>query len=344
LSEKRIEWIENLRASATLGVICLHITIAAFSQNPDPLSFNWWFDNSIETVSRCCVPVFLMISGALLFTGEYSLSTFLKNRVVRIIPPLLFWSFIYLAANLLFRYYSSQTISLTETRSLLLTGITQGVSFHFWYVYLIIGLYLFIPVIGKWSYHATDKELIYFLLIWMCTIVISPSQLAPYRPIIDLSNFAGYTGFLVMGYYLAQREDQKIKPLYFWLLAISGFLITALGTFYLYDERNGLSQLFYAYLTPNVVVLSAGVFALSRKITINNAILIKVRTLLCEYSFGIYLIHMLILSLLYKLGLNSILRYPVIGIPLLTVLCGSLSLVVTAIIRKIPRIGKYISG
>ena len=62
-----------------------------------------------------------------------------------------------------------------------------------------------------------------------------------------------------------------------------------------------------------------------------------------KYSYGIYLSHVLVLTILAKKGINSYAYQPIIGIPLTTLCCFFISLLVIFILNKIP-FGKYVSG
>ncbi|MDQ7059343.1 MAG: acyltransferase family protein [Ghiorsea sp.] len=57
----------------------------------------WWVANVYDSAVRWCVPVFVMVSGALLLGSEKeeTIAVFYKKRLARIITPILFWSFFF---------------------------------------------------------------------------------------------------------------------------------------------------------------------------------------------------------------------------------------------------------
>ena len=147
-----IHWISNLRALAIFAVIILHTSFEGF-YNYGHFSVNKWltatfFDSSV----RFCVPIFLMITGALLLGKREELNVFLRKRFTRIIMPFLFWSFIY------FFVFSINDFSKLNFRLLLqfANSMRIGVYYHFWYIYMLIGIYLTIPILSKRKTTRTD--------------------------------------------------------------------------------------------------------------------------------------------------------------------------------------------
>jgi surface polysaccharide O-acyltransferase-like enzyme len=166
-----IVWIDNLRVLATISVVFLHVScplLYKFESNPD-----WWCGNIYDSTVRFCVPIFVMITGALLLPKQYDLTHFLKSKVIRILFPFLFWSFVYLLFNLFVKKTRGENLTLIDTINYVIISIKKGTSYHLWYVYMIIGVYLFIPIISKCIKICSEKEILYFLIIWGVTIILN---------------------------------------------------------------------------------------------------------------------------------------------------------------------------
>lgn len=90
-------WINNAKIVAMFAVVIVHVA-ATFVLNSPIGSSNWWVGNLYESAARWSVPVFVMLSGALLLhpNKQESLSVFYKKRLSRILVPLIFWSLFYL--------------------------------------------------------------------------------------------------------------------------------------------------------------------------------------------------------------------------------------------------------
>ena len=81
----RVNWIDNVRILAVFFVIWLHVSGPVVVNQPDVASFNWWVGNVADAMSRWCVPLFVMASGALLLSKSLYLEpiVFYKRRFMR---------------------------------------------------------------------------------------------------------------------------------------------------------------------------------------------------------------------------------------------------------------------
>lgn len=343
----KLLWAENLRVIATVSVIFLHVSAITVMQYGKVSNLEWWAANVYDSSVRFCVPIFVMLTGALILPKDYELGAFLKNRLIRIVLPFIFWSFVYIVYKLCLEALWGEKPSLLGLLNEALVLIQHGVSFHFWYIYMILEIYLFVPVIGKWVRNCNEKEIIYFLLIWLFTLVFFKPGVLDFVPKIDLKYFTGYLGYLVLGYYLAfkQFKSPSAVKLVSKLLVVIGVVITIVGTFLISFYNARFVDVFYLYLSPNVLLASVGVFLffVNGNKNLNSKRITIIRDVINRFSFGIYLIHVLVLDLLDIFGINNNLISPVLGIPLITIFCLMLSVGIIFIVNKLPY-GKYISG
>ncbi|HEY4198709.1 MAG TPA: acyltransferase family protein, partial [Mucilaginibacter sp.] len=200
-----LEWINNLKVISLFAVIVLH-TASPLLMDFKKASFNdWLVGDFYNALVRFAVPVFVMITGALLLHREYEIGDFLKRRLSRVIWPFLFWSLVYIG-------YSWYNEDITFTNDvwgnihIVLHQLKNGAYYHLWYVYMLIGLYLFIPIISRFVRNAPEKEILYFLIVWFVVISFSQPYLFRFQPLIDVHYFTGYLGYLVLGHYLAFKE------------------------------------------------------------------------------------------------------------------------------------------
>ena len=87
-SNQRIFYYDFLRAFAIFAVILCHVD--------GIIGYSFWnlkvaLPGLLTTIALTGVPIFLMLSGALLLNKEYSLKEFFKKRFSRIIYPFIFW-------------------------------------------------------------------------------------------------------------------------------------------------------------------------------------------------------------------------------------------------------------
>jgi len=161
LKDKKL-WLDNLRVISTIAVIVLHVSAPILSQYKKVSIEIWHIGNLYDGSVRFCVPVFFMLSGTLLLSKDYKISVFLKTRFWRIIPPLVFWSIIYILYDYFF--VDKETLSKIEFVKNIVKKLFFGSKYHLWFVYSLLGLYLFIPILRKWIKNASKKEIQYFLI------------------------------------------------------------------------------------------------------------------------------------------------------------------------------------
>ena len=345
MGQGKKEWISNLRVIATLCVVLLHVASSAlYTYNQVPNS-HWWIGNVYDSFARFSVPLFLMITGALLLGKQYSYSIFLKRKVVRILWPFLFWTAIYIIYNFIEPPKFFGKLETQTNFDWIIQQIRDGSSYHLWYVYMLIGFYIAIPLLNKLIIGVKNKYLLLFLIVWVIFITFSTSKNSAYNFEWNLWYIMGYLGYVVLGYYLS-IINTKSKPIS--ALAVITFLIglfiTFYGTYY-YTDRIGLfCKNYYSYLIPNVLLMATSVFVLFKNISHRlDGFLKTVRDVVDKYSYGIYLSHILVLNYLIMFGVDWNLIHPLIGIPLTTFITLALSLIIVFLISKIP-FGKYISG
>ncbi len=339
--KQKLAWADNLRVFATICVIILHVASNVAQAYPmiGP-SRSWHFWNVIDSSIRFTVPVFVMLTGTLLLPNNYSLGVFIRRRFLRIVMPFLFWSAIY------FTIHISDHSSNTSTFWWAVDQVQSGVAYHMWYIYMIIGVLLFLPVINAWLKNCTENEILYFLAIWAAVMLMDQPIFNVYRIKIDWQYFTGFMGYLVLGYYLSVKQFNtrhilKIATTLFLL----GVGITAVGAYKLTVLDGRLNEQFYKNLTPNVLMASIGIFLFFKNSSfkMHLGFLSSVKNGINRHSYGIYLVHVLVLEFLNKYGINAFYMKPIIGVPLTCLLCLAISYFLVYLVNKLP-FGKYISG
>ncbi|MDR3693597.1 acyltransferase family protein [Mucilaginibacter sp.] len=340
-----IDWISNLRLIALYAVIILHCSSPLLGDYGKVPMADWWSADFLNALTRFAVPAFVMITGALLLPREYEIGSFLKKRLSRVVIPFIFWSLVYV-------WYSWYNEEITfggdvwaDIRQVLHL-LKTGSAYHLWYVYMLIGLYFFIPVIGKFVRNASEKELVYFLAVWFGVMLITQPYLMRYNPSVDMHYFAGFAGYLVFGYYLANK-DFNVKHLRLWmlLLFLCSIALIAIGSRLLIAYPIYPGTMFYEPVNPAVLLLSGSAFMLA-KLTVPKVppVITRARDFAGKYNYGIYLAHALVLYFLDDLfGISYKLGIPILSIPLTALICFLISLLLVWIINKIP-FGKWVSG
>jgi len=115
----------------------------------------------LNSFPRACVALFIFASAYLQFPLHYSTGEFFKKRALRILPPFLFWTVVYALVW-------GQPVQ--NFKDLLLNfNYAAG---HLWFVYMLIGLYLIMPMLSPWAEKVDKRELQVYIGIWLFTTII----------------------------------------------------------------------------------------------------------------------------------------------------------------------------
>lgn len=328
IDQKSTDWLDGIRWIATIAVITIHVVAPYLYQYGKLTIVSWNIYNLIDSLSRFAVPFFVMLSGALLLNKNSSLTDFLKKRFLRILIPFFFWSLIYSV----YHYFKNGEQEINYLVSFF-NSLKVGASYHLWYIYMLIGLYLAIPILNKWIVNSNDQLLHYFLIIWFVGLIFNFFEVTLNKD-FSLTVYTGYIGYLVLGYFIAYRSSKVNSYLLLFVF------LTAVGfTFFatlMKPMANGVfNGRFYHYLSINVLLASVSLFMLIKNsFQISKFYLDKIK--FCnQYGFGVYLIHVIVLDALQLININGALINPFVGTILTIVICYLISLILIVILSRI---------
>lgn len=333
--KEKFVWADRLRIAATIGVITVHASASIPPLFGHVSPGTWWSAHIIDCMARFCVPVFVMLSGALLLRNAGKPAEFFRKRFLRIVFPFIFWSLTYSLLQLTLKTGRLWEMSALEYLNFFLGQLSgDRISYHFWYVYMIMGLYLLIPFIGGLIRSAKDSSLLGFTAVWFLLIFWVDITDQDFK----IPDMLRYLGYLPLGYYLGTMDINRIHRFVPLGLTVLGGMTTIIGTFWLSNQSSKFNTLLYGYANPSILLFSVGVFMLFK--SLNGYPSGKAGLFINRYSYGIYLVHVLVLSQIKLPWLNE---YPLIGIPLTVFICLIVSGAVIFLVNKLPG-GKYVSG
>ena len=355
----RLFYADFLRAIAIACVILIHNSSDQVEQYGEIPMSNWWAAAFFNGISRFCIPLFVMLSGAFLLKPgkEVSMKELFGKRLAKLFIPLLIWSVIYVVYN----YYTGQVqgdeedtikkFSLPDT----LYGFYKGpLMYHLWYLYMLIGIYLLYPFLNIFITGAGEKYLRYFLIIWLvvnCGLgIIEKINDSPVG--IELNGFTGYLGYFLLGYYLNTFSFSRKRLRLSYLLCIFGFALSVLSPYLLQRLHvENVSEFTESDFTPDLILSVTGLFLLAKNSfhTINpNGIFGKMISAVSKESFGIYLVHVLVLDLLFteERPYHDFLENlsPWAGIPLKALAVLLCAYLISWLIRQVPILRKITGG
>ena len=377
--KERVFYYDFLRAIAIIGIVACHVS-ANFLVNPATLgSFGWNFAAFIDCFRDFSIPIFVMLTGALLLNKNYSLSDFVKKRLNRVFIPYLFWSLLYVGFSFLFIRHD---LSFNGIVGIVL-GHAGTIGVILWFVWMILVVYVAILIINKIIFAVKSKysnsnskfiknfdSILIKSLVCIFIIYLLWIKITHFNPVANrLIYYISFIGYAALGYYLAHTDFTEGKIVNFFRFTPNKILIASLfisiATYcYYVSEIIALSNKVghfssYSYFTFILLILAINVFLFFRYFeesnhkTIKNSYLWikegfigKLINSLSKTSYGIYLVHFVLMKYLYVLILFSV-GYnnynPVIVLPILLIVVLILSWFIVTILSKIPYLNK-ISG
>lgn len=344
--------VDLIRTFAIFLVVLLHASIEPVPAIVEPDSsavlVQWWSVNIYDSFARPCVPLFVMLSGALLLQPskvDEPLRVFFKKRFSRVALPFLFWMGAYFVWDIFVdhKVFSSQ---------FLIEGLLNGPYIHFWFFYMIIGLYLITPFVRVFTAHASRRLIRYFLVLWLTGVSVVPvlNLLFVHNLSGNVFLITGYIGYFLLGLYLLNTQvNRKLLA----LGIFGGFVWTALGTYWITAAVGGdLQFFFYDYFSLGVVLASVSWFVLLLGVQYGKFKSMHPRLdRLIHYvsvnSLAIYLFHFMVLETLengYLFGfrISMAMLNPAFEIPLLAGVTLAVCLLVLYPLRKIPYLNRLI--
>lgn len=163
-TDNRVVWVDWMRVVACFMVILVHSTEPFYLGGEGAqiltLADAYW-SSFFDSVVRACVPLFIVASSYLQFPLHYSSGEFLRRRAVRVLVPFLLWSAVYALA---------WGEPVENFKNLLLNfNYAAG---HLWFVYMLVGVYLLMPLLSPWAERVGKRELQVYLGIWAFTTLI----------------------------------------------------------------------------------------------------------------------------------------------------------------------------
>lgn len=321
---QHVVWLDVVRLVAMFTVVCCHCT-DPFNfypgTSPDIADIKFW-GAIYGALLRPCVPLFVMITGALLLPVRGEVSVFYKKRIPRVFFPFLIWSVIYnlfpwmtgvlgLEPRVILEFFPYANEEVLRQSFAVSMGYIANLPFnfslldvHMWYIYLLIGLYLYLPIFSAWVEKASERAKLWFLAAWGVTLLLPYYNefVAQYlwgtcswNQFGMLYYFAGFNGYLLLGHYLRNHDwsGQKLA-----VVGIPMFLVGYAMTFFgfrhmtsLPDFTDEMLELFFTYCSLNVVMMTIPIFMLCKRANVQSETVRKALANLTLCGFGIYMIH-----------------------------------------------------
>jgi len=354
-SKERIVYLDWLRLIACLMVMIVHSSEQIYS---DDYSFSFpseiakWAVIFFQSFVRpTAVPLFLMASAYLLVPVKTDLITFYKKRFTRVLIPLLVFVGLYAVLPML---WGAETPSEAWTNFYHAYINFPVAGSHLWFVYMLLGLYLIMPIISPWLEKATKKEELLILGVWLFTCTFYRL-----RPLLGGDIFgecwwnenatfyyvSGFVGYVVLGHYIRKHLNWDLKKIMRICIPIFiiGYALCVFSASYYSTRCTTPAELERDWQNTTViaVAMSFSLFMIFSTIKSSGKFYNNVVLKISKASYGMYLMHMLILPHFFRVYNPIMPAY--LTIPITAISTYLVCFVISHLISKLP-FGKYIVG
>ena len=299
--QRRVPYLDILRVVACFLVILIHTPIRQYD-----IYYNTpGIAGAVYTVLVAVnCNLFFMITGALLLPVTKPGKLFAKRRLSVILPPLLVWTVVYLLEHAFLLH--------NFTPRLLTSILFHPVEGLLWYVYVLVVIYVTLPLMSK-CINAIGKRGVEVVLgLWVLSSFI-PYQHGIFMEASQYSHnmfgaFANYYGYVLLGYYLHRYGLPVFTREHGWkwaLLLLFGIVLMPLFEFMVQGHFNITWQQHIDTITNDIsvnnIAMATLLFTLLQRFTPKHYDRQKHPAaatwwpLLSKCTLGIYLSQMIVL-------------------------------------------------
>ena len=335
---ERLAYIQWLRVIAAAAVIIAHTDGQTWDRIPID-SRDWLVLSMYDGLVRWPVLIFMMITGTIFLSRRTSLRSMVTKNIPRVVTAFVFWSAVY-------TFFAWRSDPGTD----LLMRFLQG-HYHMWYLPFLCGVYLTIPFLQK---VAEDEKLTRNLLavalvlgmlipwganavslLWPSTADVVSAAAGK----VSIPFFSGLLAMLPLGLILSRTELSPKLRRWIYGLGILGAVLTGAGTIWSSAKMGAYSSVFCTNASPTVIAPGVAIYVFA-KYNLNR--LPKAVAWMADHSFGVYLVHALVIEQLQRYGFHVLTVDPIRGVPMVSVVAFAISLAISALLSKLPVVGKYL--
>lgn len=299
----RIYYFDLLNILACYGVVWLHCSGDAFNFRMDKY---WLMSLAIQTAVHWAVPVFFMLTGANLMNYRQRCSTadYFKRRITKTFIPFLFWSTVYFGWKHILGW-----IPYAGIRNFIGLYLSNGIEGVFWFFYPLFAIYLSMPVLSILTEERYKKQLYYMAGLGIAAYGFMPLVTGilgiSYSDALNPPIVGGYVTYVLLGWILRNENFAKRVRWIIYGCGLFGAISMFAGTIYLSMRDGTLNSLFWEYMMYPTLFMACALFLLFKHCNWNIFLNEKVQKLLTGLSgasFGVYLIHIMIVDVLVLNG------------------------------------------
>ncbi len=296
--KKRVPYLSYIRAIAAVAIVILHTAFAYAGME----GISSTTVKAAMTIRNCflwAVPLFVMVSGTLLLDPNKTITyrgifhKYIKRALILIVA----FTLMNEAFDVLLLGKRYETAFILEY---IIKMLTDGSWPHMWYLYMLVGLYLLLPIYRLAVKNMERKDYQYLLTVYFIFLSLQPFVLSLFhvQSAFYIMTTTIYPFYFFAGYAI-DKEYIKIPTSYASIGVVLGVLVTALSTMYMKDYS------FIHYSFPFVILQSLCIYVLFKNIK-GLEKYDKVLNQMDYVSLGVYLLHLFGIRFLFTvMGMNQ---------------------------------------
>ena len=336
--QSRYLYMDILNILAIIGVVAMHCNgiVHTFST-----ARCWKTSLVVDVIFYFAVPVFIMLSGANLmdYRKKYDTKAFFRKRVSRVLIPTIVWiTIVAIWKMFIIKTIDIGSINIVEFLNMV---FNNKIEFTYYYLFVILGIYLTLPLLSQLTDNKYRKTLWYVVLTFFIFNALIPNLLLLFG-IKWNKDFTiligGYLIYVILGYLLSTQDIPKKYRYILYGLAILGMLYRYVTTYIYSYDANTIIKTTWGYMQFHAIIQACAVFLFIKNLNLKkletNKKITSYIAKISSCSFGVYLIHLIVKY--YEVELLSInvrsWQWRTIGV----ITTYLISLLIVLIIKKIP--------
>ncbi len=285
----RTAWMDGARVLAILAVVLIHVlapTVGGRGVTTGDAA--WWLANVLNSASRWCVPVFLMIAGALALDPARTARPreFYRRRWTRVGVPLVFWTAFYLVFRALVLEPGLTFVGAAA-------DVGRGAPFlQLYFLYVLAGLVLITPFLKVVTRHATWRMTFAFAVVLLALGVVDQALTfaAGAGEPNAATRFLPFAGYYVLGWVLRDvvpgRRGRRLA-----LGVLAGSVAAVVGIAAV-AGFGSVGRYAYGFLSPPVAAMSVAAYLLLHVwLSRPSGRLARAAAVAAPLAFGVFLVH-----------------------------------------------------
>lgn len=349
-----------IRIGALFAVVGIHLLTPIYAR-PDFFGGSfWWLTFLLNSLFRASVPLFVMLSGYLLLGKETSLRQNAERTLNRIVVPFLAFYVI----NFFYNAWAATARQSVFDYSVFFHNLSKNSYTYLYFLIILAFLYALVPLFRQ-VFIAQNKRLTLYVIVFFFANAIV-ATVARFTSLREGDVFHTYTtwmlwvGYFLAGYWIRQHQGELGKYQR-WLVAalLVGLSLTVSMGYWSWSQHwQGNDALFIGgvtypedYLSVGVILVAASAFVLMirTRLTerlVGNETMVKLIKWLAEVSFGVYLVHPIVIDVLNKFfgvtadnpAMPNIMVYVAIN----TILTFGISILLASLLNTTPMLRKIV--